>query len=37
VKNPYILIGCGGGLDSIKESLLMTRPGKYLYRSFWSL
>ncbi len=37
VKNPYLLIGCGGGLDSIKESLLMTRPGKYLYRSFWSL
>jgi hypothetical protein len=37
VKNPYLLIGCGGGLDSIKASLLMTRPGKYLYRSFWSL
>jgi hypothetical protein len=37
VKNPFLLIGCGGGLDSIKESLLMTRPGKYLYRSFWSL
>jgi hypothetical protein len=36
-KNPYLLIGCGSGLDSIKESLRMTRPGTYLYRSFWSL
>jgi hypothetical protein len=37
VKNPYILIGCGGGLDSIKASLRLTRPGTFLYRSFWSL
>jgi hypothetical protein len=37
VKNPLLLLGCGCGTDSIKESLMMTRPGRYLTRSFWSI
>ncbi len=37
VKNPLQLIDCGEGSAAIKNALEMTRPGKFLQRSFWSL
>ncbi|OPY29903.1 MAG: hypothetical protein A4E28_00623 [Methanocella sp. PtaU1.Bin125] len=37
VKNPMQLIDCGDSRKAIKSALEMTRPGKYLSRSFWSL
>lgn len=37
VKNPLELIDCGVGAEAIKSGLELTRPGKYLTRSFWTL
>lgn len=36
-RNPFLLIDCGVAADAIKDALEMTRPGKFLSRSFWSL
>lgn len=36
-KNPYELIDCGESSKAIKSSIEMTRPGKYLTRSYWSI
>ena len=37
VTNPLLLIDCGNQFSAISEALVLTRPGKYLTRAFWTL